>query len=52
MATKKEIGGLDVFKGLLRYYVKLTLTQFIEQRVVLEFYYELLLEIFSSWVIL
>jgi len=51
MVAKKEIGRLDGFKELLRYYVRLTLIRFIEQWVVLELYYELLLEIFSSWVI-
>jgi hypothetical protein len=30
-ANKKEIGGLDGFEGLLRCYVKLTPTRFIEQ---------------------
>jgi hypothetical protein len=29
-AKKKEIGGLDGFERLLRYYVKLTPTRFIE----------------------
>jgi hypothetical protein len=48
MATKKEIGGLDGFEGLLKYYVKLTPTQFIKQWVTPELYNELLLEIFSS----
>jgi hypothetical protein len=35
---------------LLRYYVKLSSTQFIEQWVIPELYNELLLEIFSSCV--
>ncbi len=44
MATKKkEIGRLDGFEGLSKYYVKLTPTRFKEQWVTLE----LLLEIFS-----
>jgi hypothetical protein len=45
---KKNIGMLDGFEGLLKYYVKLTSTQFIEQWVTPELYNELLLEIFSS----
>ncbi len=47
---KKEIGRLDQFDGLLKYYVKLTPTQFIEQWVNLELYNGLLLKIFSSQV--
>jgi hypothetical protein len=50
MAAKKEIGGLDGFEGLLRYYVKLTPTRFIKQLVTHELYNEILLEIFLSWV--
>jgi hypothetical protein len=39
MATnKKEIGVLDGFERLLRYYMKLTSIQFIEQWVIHEFY--------------
>jgi hypothetical protein len=49
MATK-EIGALDGFEGLLKYYVKLTPIRFIEQWVIPELYNELLLEIFSSQV--
>jgi hypothetical protein len=51
MATKKKIGGPYGFEGLLRYYAKLTLIQFIEQWVTPKRYNELLLEIFSSHVI-
>jgi hypothetical protein len=47
---KKEIQRPYGFEGLLRYYVKLTPIRFIEQWVIPEFYNELLLEIFSSWV--
>lgn len=50
MATKKKIGGPYGFEGLLRYYAKLTLIQFIEQWVTPKRYNELLLEIFSSQV--
>jgi hypothetical protein len=47
MVTKnKEIGGPNGFEGLLRYYVKLTPTPFIEQWVTPKLYNELLLEIF------
>jgi hypothetical protein len=38
MVAKKEIGVLDGFEGLLRYYMKLTSIQFIEQWVTHEFY--------------
>jgi hypothetical protein len=49
MATKKkEIKGPDGFEGLLKYYMKLSSTQFIEQWVTFELYNELLLEIFST----
>ncbi len=47
---KKEIGGPYGSEGLLKYYVKLMPIQFIELWVILKFYNELLLEIFSSWV--
>jgi hypothetical protein len=47
---KKEIGRPYGFEELLRYYVKLTPIQFIEQWVIPKFYNELLLEIFSLWV--
>jgi hypothetical protein len=51
MATKKkQIKGPNGFEGLLRYYVKLNSTQFIEQWVTPELYNELMLEIFSSCV--
>jgi hypothetical protein len=51
MATKKkDIRGLDGFEGLLKYYVKLTPTQFIEQWVTFKLYNQLLLEMFSSHV--
>jgi len=50
MAAKKEIGRLNGFERLLRYYVKLTPTRFIEQWVTPELYIELLLELFSSQV--
>jgi hypothetical protein len=48
MATKKEIKGPSGFEGLLRYYMKLNSTRFIEQWVTLELYNELLLDIFSK----
>jgi len=51
MAAKNKIGGLYGFEGLLKYYVKLTPTQFIEQWVTPELYIELLLELFSSQMI-
>jgi hypothetical protein len=44
----KEIEGPNGFEGLLRYYVKLTAIQFIKQWVILEFYNEFLLKVFSS----
>ncbi len=47
-AKNKEIGGPKGFEGLLKYYVKLTPIQFIEQWVTLELYNELLLKMFSS----
>jgi len=47
-AKKKEIRGPNGFEGLLRYYVKLTPTQFIEQWVTPELHNELLLKMFSS----
>jgi hypothetical protein len=50
VVTKKGVGKPDGFEGLLKYYVKLTPTRFIEQRVIPELYNELLMEIFSSWV--
>jgi hypothetical protein len=50
MAAKNKIGGLYGFEGLLKYYVKLTPTQFIEQWVTPKLYNELLLEMFSSHV--
>jgi hypothetical protein len=49
-AKKKEIGRSYGFEGLLRYYVKLTPTRFIEQWVTPKLYNEFLLEIFSSQV--
>jgi hypothetical protein len=49
-AKKKDIKGLDGFEGLLRYYVKLTPTRFIEPWVILKLYNELLLEMFSAHV--
>jgi len=49
-AKNKDIRGLDGFEGLLRYYVKLTPTRFIEQWVILKLYNELLLEMFSTHV--
>jgi len=45
---KKDIRGPNGFKGLLRYYVKLTPTRFIEQWVTSKLYNEFLLEMFSS----
>jgi len=51
MATKKKyIGGPNGFEGLLKYYGKLTRTQFIKQWVTPKLYNEFLLEIFSPWV--
>jgi hypothetical protein len=51
MATKKkEIKGLDGFEGLLKYYMKLSSTQFIEQWITPKFSNELLLDIFSTHV--
>jgi len=47
-AKKKEIRGPNGFEGLLRYYVNLTPTQFIEQWVTSKLYNELLLKMFSS----
>jgi len=47
---KKDIRKPDGFEGLLKYYVKLTPTQFIEQWVILKLYNQLLLEMFSSHV--
>jgi hypothetical protein len=45
---KKEIGDRpNGFEGLLKYYVKLTPTWFLQQWVILELYNEFLLEI--SW---
>jgi hypothetical protein len=49
-ANNKEIGRPNGFEGLLKYYVKLTPTRFLEQWVTPKHYNELLLEIFSSWV--
>jgi hypothetical protein len=48
MVAKKEIWRPDSFEGLLRYYVKLTPTRFIEQWVIPKLYKKLLLELFSS----
>jgi hypothetical protein len=51
MATKiKDIKGPNGFEGLLKYYVKLSSTQFIEQRVTPKLYNEIFLEIFSTCV--
>jgi hypothetical protein len=50
VAKKKEIGGQNGFERLLKYYVKLTPTQFIRQWVTPELKNELLLEIFSPLV--
>jgi hypothetical protein len=47
---KKEINGPNGFEGLLRYYMKLSSTQFIEQWVTLELYNEFSLYIFSTCV--
>ncbi len=48
VANKKEIGGLNEFEGLLKYYVKLTRTQIIEQWATPKLYNELILKMFSS----
>ncbi len=52
IVNKKKIEMQDGFEGLLKYYVKLTSTWFIEQWVTLKFYNELLSKIFSSCVTL